>query len=192
MSARPLLPWKTRARTPIIDRSPWLRLWSEDVELPDGRVVTGFNTIEMPDVAVVVALTPDGDVIVERNYKHGAGRVCLNLPAGYVESGEEPLTAARRELLEETGYAATGWVPLGAFAGDGNRGCGTNHLFLARGARQTGQPDTAGDLEETQVILMPLDSLVQAMRKGEIGVLSIAAATSLAMLAERESWPALP
>src|SRR5947207_11562367 len=101
-----------------------MRVWSEAVQLPDGRVVEEFSTIELPDYVVVVALTPDGRVVVERNYKHGPRRVCLNLPAGYLERGEEPLAAARRELLEETGYAAEEWVSLGGFAKDGNRGCG--------------------------------------------------------------------
>jgi ADP-ribose pyrophosphatase len=179
------------ARREVADLRPWVRLWAEDVRLPDGRVVEGFASIEMPDYAVVVALTPGGDVIVEHNYKHGPRRVCLNLPAGYLEPGEEPLAAAQRELLEETGYAAAEWVPLGRFATDGNRGGGTGFFFLARGARQVAKPD-AGDLEELTIGLLPLGELAEAARRGEVAILSIAAAIGLAVVAQQEGWPAVP
>jgi len=85
--------WRVLARRELLRRPPWLTLWAEDVQLPGGRVVTGFLTADMPDYAAVVALTPDGRVVVERNYKHGARRVCLNLPAGYLNEGEDALAA---------------------------------------------------------------------------------------------------
>ncbi len=175
-------PWEVLRRREIADARPWLRLWAEDLRLPDGRTVEGFYTIEAPDYAVIVALTPDGRVVVERNYKHGPRRVCLNLPAGYLEPGEAPLAAARRELREETGYAADEWTPLGQFAESGNRGAGTAHLFLARGARRVAEPD-AGDLEALEIGLMPFDDLLDAVREGDVAVLSIAAAIGLAAVA---------
>ena len=171
--------WETIARREVLDRRPWLRVWSEDVRLPDGRVIADFSTIEMPDFVVIVALTTDGFVVAERNYKHGPRRVGLHLPAGYLETGEDPLAAAQRELLEETGYAAEDWAPLGHFVNDGNRGCGTGHYFLARGAHQIAPPD-AGDLEEIAVELHTLDALLAATRSGEVNVLSIATAIGLA------------
>lgn len=181
-----LRPWEVVARREVLDRRPWLRVWSEDVRLPDGRVIADFSTIEAPDFVVIVALTTENLVVAERNYKHGPRRVGLHLPAGYLEPGETPLLAAQRELLEETGYAADDWMPLGSFVVEGNRGFGTSFFFLARGARQVVPPD-AGDLEEIVVTLLPLDALVAATRTGEVNVLSIAAAIGLAVatLAER-------
>jgi ADP-ribose pyrophosphatase len=175
--------WETLSRREVADGRPWLRLWAEDVQLPDGRVVEGFFTLEMPDYVVVVALTPDGRVVVERNYKHGPRRVCLNLPAGYVEPGEDPLAAARRELLEETGYVADEWVSLGSFTNNGNRGCGVGHLFLARQAQNVAEPN-AGDLEEMEIGLMGLDEVIETVRRGDVAVLSVAAAIGLAMVAQ--------
>jgi ADP-ribose pyrophosphatase len=183
MSASSPRNWETLSRRKVVDCHPWLRLWAEDVQLPDGRVVEGFFTIEMPDYVVDVALTPDGRVVVERNYKHGPRRVCLNLPAGYVEPGEEPLAAARRELLEETGYVAQEWLALGGFTNDGNRGCGMGHLFLAHQAQKVADPD-AGDLEEMEIGLMGLDEVIEAVRRGDVAVLSMAAAIGLAMVAQ--------
>ncbi|HEX5503050.1 MAG TPA: NUDIX hydrolase [Thermomicrobiales bacterium] len=181
---RPTPHWQTLARREVADCRPWVRLWAEDVRLPDGRVIADFAAIDLPDYAMVVALTADGRVVVERNYKHGPRRVCLNLPAGYLEPGEEPLAAARRELLEETGYVADEWAFLGSFANDGNRGCGRGHFYLARGARRVAEPD-AGDLEELAVELLPLAELARAVARGEVAVLSVAAAIGLAALAAR-------
>jgi ADP-ribose pyrophosphatase len=172
-------PWRTLGRRSLADQRPWLRLWAEDVELPDGRVVEGFLGLEMPDVVMVVALTPDNQVVAIRSYKHGPRRVCLNLPAGYLEPGEEPLAAAQRELREETGHAAEAWTALGSFAGDGNRGAGTTHLYLARDARRVAAPDS-GDLEEIAVEEVALDALLRATRDGGVAVLSVAAAIGLA------------
>ena len=184
-------PWETLARREVVDRRPWVRLWAEDVRLPDGRVIEDFSTIDLPDYVVVVALTPEGQVVVERNYKHGPRRVCINLPAGYLERDESPLAAARRELLEETGYVAEEWVSLGSFANDGNRGCGQGFFFLARGARRVAAPD-AGDLEELVIGLLRPDELAQAVRSGEVAILSIAAAIGLAAIAQAGGWTAPP
>ncbi len=190
LDAPALRPWETLARHEVVDRRPWLRLWAEDVRLPDGRVVEDFSIVEMPSYAVVVALTDDGQVVVERNYKHGPRRVCLNLPAGYLEPGEDPLAAARRELLEETGYAADEWVHLGGFVNDGNRGCGEGFYYLARGARRVAEPAT-DDLEEMAIELMGLDELARAARAGDVAVLSIAAAIGLAVAAQSGRWAAI-
>ncbi len=170
--------WRVRRRRLALQADPWLRVWSEDLELPDGRQVDEFFTIEMPDYVVVVALTPGG-VVTERGYKHGARRVCLSLPAGFVEPGEDPAQAARRELLEETGYQAEGWESLGSFINDGNRGSGRGHLFLARGAQHVAEPDS-GDLESVTIALMSLHDLLEAAHRGEVGDIPNAAAIALA------------
>jgi ADP-ribose pyrophosphatase len=179
--------WEVIARHEVADRRPWLRLWAEDVRLPDGRTIEGFLTIDAPDVAATVALTPDGQAVISRNYKHGPRRVCINLPAGYLNPGEEPLAAARRELLEETGYVADEWIALSESVESGNRGSGRTFLFLARGARRVAEPD-ADDLEELQIGLMPLPDLAQAVRSGEVAILSHVAAIGMALVAEADGW----
>lgn len=171
--------WETIARRELIDRRPWLRVWDEDVRLPDGRTIEGFTRLELPDFAVVVALTTDGRAVVERSYKHGPRRVSLSLPAGFLEPGETPAHGAARELLEKTGFSASAWTALGSFIVDGNRDCGTAHLFLARDARPVREAE-AGDLEEIAVDLMPFQDLLRAAQEGQVAMLAIAAALALA------------
>ncbi len=156
----------------------------ERVELPDGRVVEEFLWVQTRDFAMTVAVTPHGHVVLERSYKHGPRRVALSLPAGYVEPGELPEQAARRELREETGYASDEWRPLGSFTVDGNYGVCTAHIFLARKAQRS---DAAGpghdDLEEIEVLTLTLDDALAAVARGEVAQLSSAAALALAAAA---------
>ncbi len=172
------------SRRTLLERPPWVAVGDERVQLPDGRVVEDFNWVRLRDYAVVMALSKGGDVVIERSYKHGARRVAISLPAGYLEENEDPESTARRELLEETGYAAASWTSLGRFVVDGNTGCGEMHAFLARGASRVAEP-ASGDLEEIAVELMPLSRLVRALAQGEIAQLGTAAAIGLASLALR-------
>jgi ADP-ribose pyrophosphatase len=157
----------------------------ERVELPDGRIVDEFLWVKTRDFAIVVAVTPDGRVILERSYKHGPRRVATSLPAGYLEEGEAPLEAARRELREETGYEADEWKALGSFTVDGNYGVSTEHAFLATNARPVSDAGGSGhdDLEEIELLSVPLSDAIGLIGRGEVVQLSSAAALALAALA---------
>ena len=175
--------WKTLARRVILSYHPWMEIAVERVELPDGKVIDEFLSVKTRDFAMVVAVTDDGRIVMERSYKHGVRRVALSLPAGYLEAGEPPLEAAKRELLEETGYEARSWQALGSFVVDGNYGVCTEHAFLAHGARKIREPN-AGDLEEITIELHARDEILVALRSGEIAQLASAAALGLAFALE--------
>ncbi len=177
-----LEPWKTRARRTVLDRSPWLRVESHVVELPGGRVVEDWPWVVSREFANVVAVTEEGSFLLFRQTKYGVEGTTLATVGGYLDPGEEPLAAARRELLEETGYEADTWTSLGRYVVDGNRGYGVAHLYLARGARRVAEP-RADDLEEQELLLLTRDEVEAALSEGELGVLSWAAALALALVA---------
>jgi ADP-ribose pyrophosphatase len=157
---------------------PWLAVWREDVDLPDGRRVDGFYKVDMLDYAMVVPRIGD-DVVAQRQYKPGAQSVGLTLPAGYIGPGETPLAAAKRELREETGRVAEEWVSLGRFVVDGNRGAGTAHFFFAHRARQV-EPPSDAEREGIESLVIPFTELVQAIARGEVVDLATVAAVGLA------------
>jgi ADP-ribose pyrophosphatase len=176
--------WEVLESREVFAAEPWIRLSVQRVRLPDGRVIDDYHQVDLPEFAVVFARTPSGDVVVERLYRHGVGRVCLALPAGLLDAGEEPIDAARRELLEETGYASDDWSPLGSFVMNGNYGCGKAHLFTARDASRVARPDS-GDLEEIQIVTIGQDALMDAVRSGDVALIDSAATIALAINAQK-------
>ena len=165
-----------------------MEVGEERVGLPDGREVDGFLWVQTRDFVAMVAVTERDEVILVRAYKHGARRVSLAVPAGYIEQGEEPLAAAKRELREETGYESEDWGSLGSYVVDGNYGVATEHIFLARAARKAAEP-ASGDLEEMEIVTVPHAEVSNYVQRGEIVQLSSAAALALAELELRSRGP---
>jgi ADP-ribose pyrophosphatase len=173
-------PWRVLGSTELLNRLPWLRVSVERVRLPNGHEIPDFYRVDMPDWAQVFAVTDDGRVAMIEQYKHGPGVVSLELPAGYLEPGEDPEVAARRELREETGLVADEWRCLGRYFIDGNRGCGVSHVFLVQHARQVGTPE----LEDSEMITqrwLALDEVRAAWRDGTISNMGTSGAVGLAL-----------
>jgi len=105
--------------------------------------------IEAPDWAGVLCITPERQVALVRQYRHGIRQDSWELPAGALESGEAPLAGAQRELLEETGYASAHWQPLLTASVDPARQTTQAHFYCALEAERTGVPqlDASEDLE---------------------------------------------
>ena len=172
-------PWKIVKSKDIYNALPWIKLSTHQIILPNGQMIDNFHRIEMPEYVVVVAHLADGRIIMERQYKHGVGKPSLMLPAGVIEDGEKPLDAAQRELLEETGYVAEEWQFLGEYVVNASYGCGKAHIFMAQNVRLVMEPDS-GDLEDIEVVLMQPKDALRAGHRGEVMVLSTAAAIALA------------
>ena len=177
-----MTPWTTRSRRTLLDLRPWLSVEERVVELPDGRVIDDWPWVESREFANVIAVAEDGRFLLFRQTKYAVEGTTLGPVGGYLDPGEAPLDAARRELLEETGYEASEWTSLGRYVVDGNRGCGVGHLFLARGARKVAEPE-ADDLEEQELLLLTRAEVEEQLVAGGLEVLSWAATAALALLA---------
>ncbi len=126
----------------------WKRIESREIadcrvfKVREDRAVCGdksgtFFVIENPDWVNVVALTPDQHVVLIEQFRHGTGSVTLEIPGGMIDGIEAPETAARRELLEETGYSTDNWMYLGTSSPNPALQSNVIHHFLAVDAEKT-------------------------------------------------------
>ena len=174
-------PWKTLSRKKVVDFGKWLTVENHTVELHDGRVIENWPWIVTPDYCNVVVETEQGKFLCFRQTKYALQGTSLAPVGGYLEPGENPLAAAQREVLEETGYRAREWIPLGSYIVDANRGAATGYFFLARGAYYT-QTRNADDLEEQELLIISRAELKAALAAGEFRVLAWAAIVALGLL----------
>ncbi len=172
-------PWRLLAREEKFAVPGRMKIAVDRVELPDGRVIDDYWRVELFDHVVIVATTPDGKLICERQYKHGAGRVGLTLPAGHIDGAEPPLQAAQRELLEETGYGGGEWRSLGDCVVSATQYASRAYFFRATDVTLK-QPPASGDLEEMEITLLTPDEVRAAFKGGEFIVAGDLAALLLA------------
>lgn len=96
--------WKILESKYIIERRPWAALRVDKMQLPNGVIKEDYYVLEYPTWVNMIGITAHNTVLFVRQYRHGAHDIFVELPAGVVEEGEALEVAARRELLEETGY----------------------------------------------------------------------------------------
>ena len=173
--------WKTLSRQVLLVHSKFLAVENHSVELPDGRVVEDWPWLITPDFVNVLAVTKEHEFLVFRQTKYGIEGTSLAPVGGYIEPGEEPLSAAKRELLEETGYEAPKWVSMGKYRVDSNRGAGSAHFYFAWEAEKVKEIDS-DDLEEQQMLLLNVNELEAALMSFQFKVLPWTAIVAMALL----------
>jgi len=169
-----------RIRSEKLLETSYFSLRSDALRLPGGAVKDPYYVIERPDAAIIFPLTSAGEVVLVRQYRPPLERMELGLPAGLVESGEDPEAAARRELLEETGYSGGEWEPLGSLASSPSLKDNWAYLYLARGVEETSAPDP-DEHELVEVAKVPVRKILDLVHGGEIVSSSGVAAVMLAL-----------
>jgi 8-oxo-dGTP pyrophosphatase MutT (NUDIX family) len=190
MSADPddALRWRVLTRTPGHDYRIF-RSTAVRAAHPLTGAERDFTVLDVPDWVNVIALTAEQQVVLIRQYRHGAERVHLEIPGGMVDPGEDHATAARRELAEETGYTASAWRHVGTVepnpAIHGNR----LHTWLAFDAAVT-QPVALDGGEVISTFTAPMTDVIAMLRDGRIDHALVVAAFAHLAFAGQLATPA--
>jgi ADP-ribose pyrophosphatase len=136
-------------------------------ELPNGMTIDGF-VLEYGDWATIVAITKKQEVLMVRQYRHGAQKVILELPGGAMEAEDEsPMQAARRELLEETGYSSDNFIQIGCVSPNPANQTNLIYSFLALDAEKVSEQQL-DDTEDMEVVLKPLEEVIGMAKNSEL------------------------
>ena len=161
-------PWTTLGSTTLVE-DRWLRLRADRLRTAAGAELSPWYVLDYPDWAAAVLLTADDRIVLVRQWRHAAQAWCLELPGGVMDPGEtDPVAAARRETLEETGYAAADWRLL--YAAFPNPAIQTNrlHIALATGAEPVAPPAHEPG-EAMTVECLPVTQVLAGIGQGMIG-----------------------
>jgi ADP-ribose pyrophosphatase len=180
MNHKELRLWITVSRKTILHHNKFLTVENHVVKLPDGKVISDWPWLIIPSAAIVLPVTKDGKFLCFRQTKYAIEGTSLAPVGGMLEPDEEPLDAAKRELLEEMGCTSSDWVSLGSHILDPNRGIATMHLFLALNAEQVAQPNT-DDLEDQELLSLTRNEIESALNAGEFKILSWSAIVALSL-----------
>ncbi|WP_159634448.1 NUDIX hydrolase [Sphingobacterium composti Ten et al. 2007 non Yoo et al. 2007] len=159
--------WKLLESKYIIQR-PWATLRVDKLELPNGNIKDEYYVLEYPTWVNMVAITEDGNVLFVKQYRHGADQIMIELPAGVVEDDEEPKVAARRELLEETGYAFDSIEYIcELFANPATSG-NLTYTYLLTGGKKV-QEQELDSSEDIEVVEMSIEESKQFLFENKVG-----------------------
>ena len=180
MTKPDLRQWETLSKETILNPNKFLTVENHVVRLPDGRVIPDWTWLIIPSAVIVLAMTRDGKFLCFHQTKYAVEGTTLAPVGGMLEPEETPLSAAKRELLEETGFASSDWVNFGGYILDPNRGVATIYLFLAMNAWKEADP-IKDDLEDQVLIFLNRDEIEAAYKSGAFKILSWSAVVAMSL-----------
>ncbi len=161
------LRWTIEA-SEILFNDLWFKVRKDTCRQPGGKIVSPYYVYEFPTWVTALALTEDGQVILERQYRHALGVTAFEIPGGCVDDTDASYEAAiSRELLEETGYAFKDYIYLGKTSANPSTNNNWMHMYLALGGKKVND-QSLDDNEDIEVHLCSIDELKEKLRRGEI------------------------
>lgn len=161
------LKWKT-LKSEYLFRDLWFTVRNDTCEKPDGKLVSPYYVYEFPTWVTAVALTTEGKVIMEKQYRHALGEVGYEIPGGCVDDHDANFRdAIARELLEETGYVFDNYEYLGKTSSNPSTNSNLMHMFLATGGKLV-QEQKLDDNEEIEIDLFSIEELKQLVLENKM------------------------
>ncbi len=157
----------------------WFKVRQDTIELPNGKIIDDYFVWPAPNVTQVVPVTKDNEFVLVKQYKHGAGEILLEFPAGVLNDNEDPKDAALRELEEETGFTTTDIQLLSTMTSEPTKKTQKIYVYLAKNVRLDGSQHF-DETEEIEVVVLPYQKVIEMIESGEFKVSGSVAAAYLA------------
>ena len=158
--------WKTLSQKYLIEK-PWLTARVDKVELPTGAIIDEYYVLEYPDWVNTIAITKDGMFVFVRQYRYAIGKTVNELCAGVIEKGEDPMAAAKRELMEETGFGGGNWQKWMTISANPSTHTNLTYCFLATDVELIDHQHLEAT-EDISVHLLTLEEVRSLLDKNEI------------------------
>jgi len=159
--------WKILS-SEVLFNDLWFKVRKDKCQTPDGRIVEPYYVYEFPTWVTALALTEDGKVIMERQYRHALDEICIETPGGCVDDTDASLQdAIARELLEETGYTFSSYEYLGKISANPSTNNNLMHMFLATGGKKISNQQLDAN-EDIDVQLITIDELKSLLRENKL------------------------
>ena len=173
--------WQIISSKMVIDE-PMRQVRQDQIKLPNGKTIDDYFVSIKPDIAIILPITANQEIVFVRQYRHAIGEFVIELPAGKFDVNTETAeTAAIRELREETGYLARNVRKIATLYDRPSKDTNKIHLFLAENVVKVGEQENLDITEEIEVILIPADSVFDSISQGEISVTGTVAAIFLGL-----------
>ena len=158
--------WQIKHSRYLVD-DQWLKLRADQCQMPNGKIIEPYYVLEYPDWINVFGITTQEEVVLVRQYRHGIGKVVVELPSGAIEASDaNPMEAAKRELLEETGYTSDHFTQTGVVSPNTANHSNLTYCFLAKDLEKVGEPKM-DETEEVETVLIPLAKSIEMLHHGD-------------------------
>ena len=158
--------WETVSSEYLV-KKPWATLRVDECKLPDGRIAKEYYVLEYPNWVNVVAITADKKVIMVKQYRHSGGLISIEIPGGVIDGDENPVDAAKRELLEETGYLFQDFELVSTIYPNPATSNNVTYCYLAHGGVKVQEQDL-DEHEDIDIEFYSIEEVKQMLLKNEI------------------------
>ncbi len=167
--------WELLSRKVVYDGHPYIKVSIDKVRLPTGQIIDDYHRIEVHNAVMLLVEDIDEKLLVYKEYRHGVAEVSLTFPAGGIEKNENIYDAAKRELIEETGYAAKELKLINNYIVSGSYMFGELYFIKAKNIHKNGDP-ISKDIENPEQIWMSKKDVKESIFKKEFKALTYATA----------------
>lgn len=169
--------WKLLNRKTVFT-SKFVTVYEDEVILSNGDIIKDYSLIEKPSIVMIVATDEYDNVLVLHEYKYGTDKIMATLPSGHIKQGESPIAAAKRELVEETGFISESFEEIGTLYDYPTKDI--HRVYVVRAINIQKMKETQHEnTEEIQFELITKEELKKQVRNKEWQITSSLAALTI-------------